>query len=322
MENIFHIPVSYYRSIGDTEGEGVKLLSCLFNPRPEHLILLEQIRAATDDEEKSRLKKQLPLFTPSAYLTSRKARVPLSEKLISRTEFMQFDIDGKDNPGIDACQLRDAIAKIPFVAYVSISASGHGVWGLVRIECPEKLDLHYQHFRQVVEGRTGIKLDPTKGSNATDLRYISYDPDARINYAAVPLPLPAPKKTEPKPIFRSAVATGRRDSMTDAEVLVCEIVARGINLLDDYGVWFAVGSGFAREFGENGRAMFHAVSQFDTKYSHTKTDKEYSRWVKDPNDKAQIGTFFNLCKQHGLLAKDLRARTLNESRFDTRKQRE
>lgn len=321
MKSIFDISVSYYRSYQDNEGVTVTLHDLLTTRRPEHARILERVRAATDDAEKNRYKKQLPLFTPSAHLVNRKADVSLADKLICYTGFMQFDIDPKGNPDMNACQVRDAMAGIPFVAFVGLSASGRGVWGLVRIGCPEQLEKHYQHFRHVVEGKTGIKLDTTKGSGATDLRYISHDAEARFKYEAVPLPLPAPKATKPKPPFKPntprtfAGRTWREQGGTvaDAELLVKEVVERGINLLDDYQKWFAVGSGFAREFGESGRAMFHAVSQFDARYDARRTDKDFSGWVKSPQDKAQIGAFFNLCKERALLVKDLRTQYFDNS---------
>ena len=127
MNSIFDIPVSYYRNYQDTEGVTIPLHDALTKHRPEHIRQLERVRAAANDEEKNRLKKPLPVFTPSACLLNRKADVPLPEKLVSHTGFIQFDIDPKDNPDMNACQIRDAMAP---VSYTHLA----GVWKVFSLQ--------------------------------------------------------------------------------------------------------------------------------------------------------------------------------------------
>lgn len=303
--NILDIPVSYYRNTGDTLGVPVSLYVLLTSMRSGHREIIEQVRAARNPEEKNKYKKGLPLYAPSAELANRDANTPMVQKISHYSGFMQFDIDQKDNPGIDAGKVRDMMIRIPYAAYVGLSVSGKGIWGLVRVTSPENLDKHFTHFRSMVESRTRIKLDSTKGSNPTGLRYISHDPDAHFNLDALPLPLISKPHHVSHIPFQHNLGHLGQDS--DVVMLVNEASQRRINLLDDYATWFAVGSGFARELGESGRTLFHIVSQLSEKYNYTRTERDYSRWMKYPNNKGKLGAFFNVCKEKNLLIRDLKS---------------
>ena len=121
----------------------------------------------TGDKE---LKKKLPAFCPGALLKSRDASLPMEERVERLTGWMQFDIDAKDNPDIESAeQLRYALSKNTYTAFCSLSTSGKGVWGLVKVndlgeykQCFEQLKKDYAYF--------GVNLDPTKGGNPLDLR--------------------------------------------------------------------------------------------------------------------------------------------------------
>ena len=304
--NILETQVSYYKGFKDTVGVTTTLNALLTRPRPDHKRLLERIRAISDKAERDTLKKILPLFSPSALLSNRNADVPLHEKLISYSGFMQFDIDGKENPGMNPVEVRDAMARIPFLAYVALSASGRGVWGLIRIEQPERLAEHYAQFKKIVHEKTGIKLDTSKGGNPTDLRFISYDPDAKLNLSAIPLKLRVENKSKRVQSNQVGYNKGTADlTRGDVDVLVNEIVQRRINLFSDYKTWFAVGTGFIKEFGSDGLEPFQAISQFYPTYDYDDTEKQYNSWVKSNTISGSIGTFFNVCKGYNLYAKDL-----------------
>ena len=146
------------------------------------------------------LKQGLPAITPAALLSTRAGNVALADKLQHYSGFMQFDIDQQENPDLqsptDAEALRDALKQLPEVAFVGLSASGAGVWGLVWVKHPERLKEHYQELVRKFDS-FGITLDKSKGGNPTDLRFYSYDPNGYINpnpqqFTALPAPKPRP----------------------------------------------------------------------------------------------------------------------------------
>ena len=122
------------------------------------------------------IKKNLPLITPGARCKGGRRK----ENIEVLTGWVCLDIDGKDNPHIkDAARIRDEIIKISNVAFSALSTGGQGVWALVKVSDPENQDAHFQALLKDFE-RFGIKLDSSKGRNANDARFFSYDPDARM----------------------------------------------------------------------------------------------------------------------------------------------
>jgi hypothetical protein len=98
-------------------------------------------------------------------MRSRSKSLTYEEKIERLTGWMQFDIDSKDNPNMtNAASLRDELRNMVYVAFCSVSASGRGVWGLVKVSDPTR---YRDHFRQLKLDfhKRGIKLDPSNGSN-------------------------------------------------------------------------------------------------------------------------------------------------------------
>jgi hypothetical protein len=127
------------------------------------------------------------------------------------TGWMQLDIDCVE----DSAAIRNEVAKISYIAYCSISASGSGIWALVRVEKPE---LSKRYFRQLAHDlkKRGIQVDLSKGGNPTDFRFYSYDENAIIKsdykvYDRLPStelvpdnPSATPKHKRPPSVFQNA----------------------------------------------------------------------------------------------------------------------
>lgn len=132
------------------------------------------------DHNKKLLKKCLQAFTPSAYISTREKGV---EKTIIPTGLLQIDFDNI-NGDIEA--LKAMIFELPFVAFVSKSSSGAGLFALILIAEPERLKEYAEHCFAVFK-YYGLPVDPSKGRNYTDLRFLSYDANMLLREHPVPL---------------------------------------------------------------------------------------------------------------------------------------
>ena len=265
-------------------------------------------------------KKSLPLVTVGCRLTGEKDaekhpdpgtgyRVP--EQIAECTGWIALDIDQQDNPHIpDACTLRDELKKIVFVAFAGLSTGGQGVWALVRVSNPNRQAEHFEQL-QADFGSNGIKLDSTKGKNAHDARFYSYDPGAWVRgdfrvYDRLPKP-------KPKPRTIKRVSTGK-DTRSAVETLIQEIQSRRIDITAGYDEWLRIGFAIADEFGESGREYFHAISQYHSEYSERETDRQYTNCIQARGSGVTIATFFHVCRQYGIeFKKDRRLETKYES---------
>lgn len=135
--------------------------------------LIHQIRESKDPNEVKALKKSLPGITPGCLIEPMKSRI--HSNISSLTGWMQVDIDCV----ADVEGVRDALVKISYVAYSSISASGQGIWALVRVDKPELSKLYFRQLSHDLRTR-GIDIDQSKGANPTDFRFYSYDENAII----------------------------------------------------------------------------------------------------------------------------------------------
>lgn len=157
----------------------IHLLDLLLAEPGEYGPTIERIRSTNDPEERARLKKQIPAFTPSGLFAHRS-----KGGLIAHTGLIALDIDAKDNADrlSNYGELKSELAKLPFVAYVGQSVSGTGYFVLIPIKDPTR---HKQHFQalEIAFANAGLIVDAAC-SDVTRLRFWSYDPDAYFNHFA------------------------------------------------------------------------------------------------------------------------------------------
>lgn len=250
---------------------------------------VQQIRAADNKEERDRLKAQLPAITPSGEFTHRE-----EAGLVKHSGLIQFDVDGLT--GDEAEYLKGQLCNLEEVAYLGLSVSGKGLWGLVPIAHPDK---HRRHFEALAKDflAWGIVLDE-KPKNVASLRGYSWDDAAYFNPQA---------KTYTK-LARYAppqATTGPRlegDEARKVEICLEQLEGGRIDITANYGDWLAVGFALADEFGEGGREYFHRASQFHPKYKPSETDRQFTACLKH-GKKITLGTFFEQCKHFGVTYK-------------------
>ena len=98
-------------------------------------------------------------------------------------------------------------------------------------------------------------------------------------------PAPQPKVTEQQ--------TFNTDSQTDeVERIIQSIEANRTDITSTYSDWVNIGFAFADEFGENGRNLFHRVSQFYPGYSVPECDKQFDNCLKSKGHGVSLKTFF------------------------------
>jgi len=129
----------------------------------------------------SRLKQHLQCYTPSACYKSKKKGSEVIEHI---NPILQLDFDRLDSYDLD--EVKAAIFDLPFVACVSKSVSGRGLFALILISESQKLREYAEHLF-IAFKQYGLNPDSTKGRNYSDLRFVSYDEN--LLYRQDPTPL-------------------------------------------------------------------------------------------------------------------------------------
>lgn len=146
------------------------------------------------DEEKKRLKKTIQCFTVAAcFQTKQKAQQIIKHYNL----LMGLDFDHLDDYDIEAT--KQAIFDLPFVGYTGLSVSGKGLFAIIHIAEPEKLELYAEHCFKVFK-YYGLPIDTSKGRNYSDLRFVSYDSNALYREFPAPLRIEGKALDKPGPV--------------------------------------------------------------------------------------------------------------------------
>lgn len=166
------------------------------------------IRNGVTDEKKVLLKQTLQCYTVSANFKCKKKAAP---ELLHYNPILQLDFDKLQD--YDISEVRAAIFDIPFVGFCGLSVSGKGLFALILISEPEKLNEYAEHCFAVFN-HYGLPPDTTKGRNYSDLRFVSYD--ANGLYREDPQPLKIKKfhtVKKPQPTKQQTTITLPEDAL-------------------------------------------------------------------------------------------------------------
>ena len=293
--DIFQTHISVYDGVTDNTGTIMPLGTFLFCKEYKDDIL--RLRAVFDKEKRNALKRSLPQATISGVFSPTRAKNNLSQ----HSGLICVDIDAKDNPDIlDWETLKQDLSVLPQIAYCALSVSGKGLFLVIPLRYPEK---HLKQFRQLqIDFRKmGIMID-SACSDITRLRCLSYDEHPIINENATLYEGVYMEKPKHKSFPTCFIYEGEN---TSAEVAVCcrKIQQCGIDITASYDDWLKVGCALAT-LGEIGRSLFHICSRQNAKYNAAKTDKMFTDLLRRNYQQVNIGTFFWMCKQHGITTKE------------------
>lgn len=306
--NVLNVPISFFSQLtGSTTPDNSKtlmqILQCPFLHK-KFMPRIEAIRAEPDKAERNKLKSKLPVFTPSGIFSQRSAA-----GLIRHSGLLSFDIDSADNKFLNsttAPKVRDEIAKLAEVAYIGLSASGAGVWGIIAISNP---DDHAGHFRALQHDfkKYGFTID-TSCKDVSRARYWSIDTDARFNVLAETYTRtqsePQNHQTRPHATRHTHQTHDAHTEAARVECIIQQIEGRRYDLTGTYTEWFSLGCSIACEFGENGRDMYHRISQYHAEYNPTQTDTQYNRCLSQArHTRTPIGVFFKAAGRAGFMFK-------------------
>lgn len=256
--------------------------------------LLDWIRAEPDKIKRKALKEQLPVFTPSGMFSER------NEKgLISHSGLLSFDLDSDGNPFLNAGTVeavKAELSKLPVVAFIQVSASGTGLWGVIPIAYPDR---HKEQFEALETAFTGFGYKLDKGcSDVCRARFWSYDPAPYINLEARKFTgLPKPKPERPAFIRESA----RPDdlAMQAAEYLI----KNRVSLECTYANFMRIAFACKNEWGENGKDIaldiLHSCSTFPQSNTARNFDTHWRNAKRESGNVVTAGSLVLLAKEAG-----------------------
>ena len=292
-KNILDVEVSCFRNYQTPHSpKSITLDKWLISNKYSNEV--NRIRNTKCKKERNSLKSLLPAITPSGMFTYRS-----SDQLVRHSGFLQVDIDFSDNLHISNYDsLKQELIKIENFAYLGLSVSGNGYWGLVPISQPEKHSAHFDALVKIFK-KLGIKIDASC-RDFCRLRGYSSDDSHYLNYNAKPFTELVEKN---KPPLRRTIKSFSNDSNQSFNYCLNEIQRLGIDISSgDYKTWYDIGCALANEFGDRGEQYFVIISnQYKGKQS-IRPERQFKHCLKSKNG-FSIGTFFYHCKISNILYK-------------------
>ena len=263
----------------------------------EYTPIVEKLRNTSNDKERKRLKNSLPAITVSGIFSKRRA-----DCMISPSNLICIDIDGKDNPSVSDMEvLKARLAKL----YCGLSASGKGLFCIIQYDDFGKHKLHFNALQQEFK-EMGIIID-SSCSDICRLRFYSYDEHPYVNWNAEVYTHTLEKSNtthlkskEVTPKNNSGWQTSNETSRTfsieesllqssnldftsaaplsktqEMERLLNLVIERKIDITPIYNDWIKIGLVIKNLFGEKGLDLFLKVSSFYPNYSQKEAESKY-----------------------------------------------
>lgn len=338
MKKYINIEISFFTSHNSPTSEKRINLWNWLNPDKEYLDIINKIRNTSDKKERTRLKGLLPCVTISGIFRKRN-----KYSLLKHTGLISIDIDGADNPDIkDFEKLKFEIGKLPFVLYCGLSAGGKGVFVIIPIADPIAHLAHFfslekMFFDMGINIDSGCKditrlrylsYDERPYFNMNAVEYTDKLEKASVKRSPVgkTKQLLANKqpahcitlKSESRIIDETILLKPQEFDFTNYPIVletkedytkqllypyIISVVNMEIDITCDWGDWFVLCRIIARFFGENGRILFHQISQFYEKGDNVYTAEEcnvlFDRMLHKRSN-CSANRFFEILEKYGL----------------------
>ena len=244
---------------------------------------VNQCRSCHDKIKRQKLKEGFYAIIPTGTFLEYN-----NEAMLSSSGLVSIDIDH-----IDTNEAKEKLKTLSYVAYAGLSVSGDGVWALIPIASSENFTEHFRSIQRDIKEKLGIEIDKSC-SNISRLRCYSYDENAYFNLQA---DVYTGRYIEPiverKCNFGTDVDSRRLMALIDL------ISNTGVDITCDRADWVKIGMALAGEYGENGRDMFHKISEHNAGYKPTECDKQYKSFMKS-SKKCSISSIFYIADSYGV----------------------
>lgn len=291
----------------------------------EYTPIVEKLRNTSNDKERKRLKNSLPAITVSGIFSKRRA-----DCMISPSNLICIDIDGKDNPSVsDMDVLKARLAKLPYIMYCGLSASGKGMFCIIQYDDFGNHKLYFNALQQEFK-EMGIIID-SSCSDICRLRFYSYDEHPYVNWNAevythtleksntihlkskeiIPKNSPDRQTSNETPQYLSLeeallqpsnldfASTTPLSKTEEMERLLNLVIERKIDITQIYNDWIKIGLVIKNLFGEKGLDLFLKVSSFYPDYSQEETESKYLE-LNEKRYRVNTQSLFDIVAKYGI----------------------
>ena len=245
----------------------------------EYLLQIEQIRSISDKKPQSELKSKLDYVTFSGIFSKRNIK-----GINENSNLICLDFDSIESLEM-VCK---RIYNDKYLVLGFISPSGKGLKLVIQVDNTD-ISLSWNQLSEYFHTQYGILADKS-GKDISRACFLSHDPNAYFNPNASIFQIPLKKVDNIVKFDNSDLARAKR--------VAERIKDERIDITDQYSHWLNLGFALAT-FGEDGRELFHTISQFHQEYDAKKTDEKFSNCIKSTRFTSPA-YFFSRAKECGI----------------------
>ena len=266
--------------------------------KTEFIALTEECRKNRGNA-KAIKERMLCVILSGVFTSPRKAENLVKE---SYTGLFQIDVDEKDNPHLANQEAKDSfrekLAKCKYTLLDFISPSGMPKAIFMTSREPGEFKAVYAAAEKFCLEELGVKLDPAC-NNLDRVMFVPYDPTVMLHQDFEYFDeIIGGERSITAPSSFAAPETNDLD-LGKLKVIANLIEKSGVDITEDYkNAWVPL-SRICALHGEDGRVIFHQISNAYPYYNQADCDKQFDRVMGQPCSYS-LGTVIHLCRKHGL----------------------
>ena len=262
----------------------------------------KKLRELLTPEEARRYKAgSFDYVTFSGTFNSRK-----DEALKKHSGLMAIDFDHVG----DIDQLKKTLLDDPCLEteLMFVSPSGDGLKWIVSVNTEKASHLEYfMAIEKYLDEKYDLKIDKS-GKDVSRACFLPCDPQAYINpnylgsktpqkeFDALAYLKNETRSNEQKPTTNQFQPA----TLSDVEKVIKRIEESHTDITSNYHDWRNIGFAFSKEFGHEGRSLFHRVSRFYGDYNESACDAQYDACSKGKKSGVSLKSFFYIAQNAGI----------------------
>lgn len=231
-----------------------------------------------------------------------------SNNIIKHNNLMCIDVDEEDNKVLfskyDIEYIKQQIFELDFVYCVCLSCRGKGFYFIVPIPDTKDIDIYYTSMYYKLK-KFGINIDK-HCKDITRIRFCSYDKNILIKqdceievFDEVSEEQINEKRMELKNTQRRVSKiryNTHNEQLNYLSQTIDYLISKGYDTGEHWAEWATVGK-YLKTFGEDGRMMFHRLSEVSSGYKgYDDVEKNWKRFEQCKTEDEGFGKFYTMVR--------------------------
>lgn len=231
-----------------------------------------------------------------------------TNNIIKQNNLMCIDVDEEDNKVLfakyDIEYIKQKIFELDFVYCVCLSCRGKGFYFIVPIPDSKDISAYYTSMYYKLK-KYGVNIDK-HCKDVTRIRFVSYDENIMIKQDCEIKVFDEISEEQINEKRAELIKTQRRmskirynshnEQLNKLGHVIDFLISKGFDTGEHWAEWATVGK-YLKTFGEDGRMMFHKLSEVSSGYKgYDDVEKNWKRFEQCKTEDEAFGKFYTMVR--------------------------